>query len=311
MKHNANTSESDHENSRRKFIANMSAIAGGQFLLSIPMVSKAANIIYPNEIYTVGDIMERFIKDIPGGHVKQTVDTLKAGTADQQVSGIVTSMFATIEVIKKTIAAGANFIIAHEPTFYNHEDDTVWLKDDAVYQYKSELLKQNKIAVWRNHDYIHRMVPDAVTTGVLSQLGWKSYSDKSLPNLIRTPTITLKDLITYLKAKLGIEQLRYIGDMHQECSKLLFEPGAAGRNMQIGGIRQFKPDVLICGEIQEWETAEYVRDARAKGETISLIVLGHIASEEAGSVFMVDWLKEKFPSIKSQFIASGPSMSFS
>ena len=300
----------EDDNSRRKFIKAMSTIASGQLLLSIPMMSKAAGIIHANEKYTVGQIIERFIKDVPSGVLKQTVDTLKAGTVDMEVIGIVTSMFATVEVIKKTIAAGANFIIVHEPTFYNHEDATDWLKNDPVYQYKSELLKQNNIAVWRCHDYIHRLVPDAVTMGVLSQLNWTKYADKKTPNLLTIPPMQLKELIGYLKTKLGIEQVRYIGDTNQNCSRILLQPGAVGKNTHISGLNYFKPDVLICGEISEWETAEYIRDARAKGDNVSLIVLGHIASEEAGSVFMLDWLKEKFPSIKSQFISSKNSLSF-
>ncbi len=297
-------------NSRRKFIASLSLIAGAEVLLSIPFVSNAANFITPIEEFTVGQIMETFIKSVPSGVLNKTVDILKSGSADMKVKGIVTSMFATIEVIKKTIALDANFIIVHEPTFYNHEDDVAWLKNDSVYQYKSELLKQNNIAVWRNHDYIHRLVPDGVTMGVLEQLDWKKYSEKSLPNLINIPAVSLKELINHLKIKLGIEQLRFIGDPNQTCKKILFEPGAAGRNMQIGGIRQYKPDVLICGEISEWETAEYVRDARAKGDSVSLIVLGHVASEEAGSEFMLEWLKQKFPSIKSTHIPAGNSLSF-
>ena len=51
-------------------------------------------------------------------------------------------MFATVEVVQKAIAAGANFIIAHEPTFYNHADDTEWLQHDAVYNYKRDLLQR-------------------------------------------------------------------------------------------------------------------------------------------------------------------------
>ena len=86
--------------------------------------------------------------------------------------------------------------------------------------------------------------------------------------------------------------------------------GAVGSNTHLNGLRQLKPDVLICGEISEWETAEYVRDARAKGDQVSLIVLGHIASEESGSEFMATWLKSKYPSINTSFIASGPSLSF-
>lgn len=296
--------------SRRKFITAMVTVAGAEILLSLPLISKAGTYLMPDEKITVGQIMDRFIKDVPGGVLKQTVDILKSGSADMEVTGIVTSMFATIEVIRKTMAAGANFIIAHEPTFYNHEDAIEWLKNDHVYQYKSALLKDNNIAVWRCHDYIHRMIPDPVTIQTLLKLGWEKYADKKIPNLITIPSTHLKDLILHCKNKLGIDQLRYIGDMQQDCGRILLYPGAVGRNTHISGINYFKPDVLICGEMSEWETAEYIRDAESKGDKIALIVLGHIASEESCSVFLIDWLKEKFPSIKSQFIPSENSLHF-
>jgi hypothetical protein len=53
-------------------------------------------------------------------------------------------------------------------------------------------------------------------------------------------------------------------------------PGAAGGRAQITALSKNKPDVLVCGEIQEWETAEYVRDARAEERSLALVVLGHI-----------------------------------
>jgi putative NIF3 family GTP cyclohydrolase 1 type 2 len=120
----------------------------------------------------------------------------------------------------------------------------------------------------------------------------------------------LKDLVAHAKDKLHIEKVRYIGDPAQSCTKVLFMPGAAGGTRQIQSIGKIKPDVMICGEIQEWETAEYVRDARAKGDNISLVVLGHIASEEPGSEFMLQWLKEHIPAIKSTHINCGNSLSF-
>ena len=294
---------------RRKFIANSLLTAGA--LLTMPAITKATGINKKSETYTVGDIMDMFIKEVPGGVLTNTVDTLKAGNRDIKVTGMVTTMFATIEVIRKAIALGANFIIAHEPTFYNHTDDTSWLQHDDVYQYKANLLKQHNMAIWRNHDYIHSLVPDGVTMGVLQQLQWKKYADHEVPNIITLPAAaTLKDLIGHLKEKLSIEKVRYIGEPSQSCSRLLLMPGAAGGRRQIESIGKIKPDVLICGEISEWETAEYVRDARAKGNKISLVLLGHIASEEPGSEFMLNWLKEKVPSIKSTHIPSGNSLSF-
>src|SRR5665213_930784 len=280
---------------RRKFIAKSLLTAGA--LLTIPVLTIATGPNKINETYTVGEIMDLFIKEVPGGVLTNTVDTLKVGNRDMQVTGILTTMFATIEVIRKAIDLGANFIIAHEPTFYNHTDDTTWLQNDDVYQYKTNLLKQHNIAVWRNHDYIHSLVPDGVTIGVLQQLQWKKYADHDVPNIITLQAIPLKDLIGHLKEKLSIEKVKYIGNLSQSCNRLLLMPGAAGGRRQIESIGKVKPDVLICGEIQEWETAEYIRDAKAKGDNLSLVILGHIASEEPGSEFMLNWLKEKVPSI--------------
>ena len=293
---------------RRKFITATATTAG--VLLAAPAMSKASRIFTVSDAYTVKQVMDMFISQIKGAPFANTVDTLKAGSPDILITGIVTTMFATIEVIRKAIELGANFIIAHEPTFYNHTDDVTWLQNDDVYRCKADLLKKHNIAVWRNHDYIHSLVPDGVTKGVLAQLEWQQYADAAIPNIITLPPISLKDLISHAKKKLNIEQVRFIGDPAQSCKRVLLIPGSAGGRRQIEAIGQVKPDVLICGEISEWETAEYVRDARAKGDNLSLVILGHIASEEPGSEFMRNWLKEKFPSIKATHISSGNSLSF-
>jgi putative NIF3 family GTP cyclohydrolase 1 type 2 len=295
---------------RRKFIYNLTKVAGVTALLTSPLAGKAGSFLDIEKDITVGEIMDMFTKQISGAPFSNTVDTLKAGSRDIKVTGIVTTMFATIEVIKKTIALGANFIIAHEPTFYNHQDDTTWLANDDVYRYKADLLKQHNIAVWRNHDYIHSLVPDGVRMGLLKQLNWSGYYNPSASNILMLPATSLGSLIEYVKQKLFISKVRHIGNLHQSCKKILLMPGAAGGTRQIQAMSKEKPDVLICGEIQEWETAEYVRDAQAKGQNLSLIVLGHIASEEPGSEFIATWLKEKVPGVKITHILSNNSLSF-
>lgn len=87
-------------------------------------------------------------------------------------------------------------------------------------------------------------------------------------------------------------------------------PGAYGGKNQITSIGREKPDVALCGEISEWETAEYVRDARTKGESLALIVMGHVVSEEPGSRFLADWLKDKIKSIPTTHVPAGESLKF-
>lgn len=294
---------------RRKFIS-LTSIAGSSLLISAPLLSIGSTIFKPYKAITVGEIIDSYIKQTPDGVIPNTVDTLKSGSRDTLVSGIATCMFATIEVINKAIALGANFIIAHEPTFYNHADAIKWLENDAVYQYKSALLKKHNIAVWRNHDYIHTIEPDGVLTALVEKLGWGKIAT-SVPSVYNNEKpIILKNLINQLKEKLEIPTLRFIGDLNQPCSKILLMPGAAGGKSQIESIIKYKPDVLVTGEISEWETAEYVRDAKQSGKKLALIVLGHIASEEWGSKYMEKWLNQKFPDIKTTFVRTSASLSF-
>ena len=295
---------------RRDFIITASKVAAGAALLNIPFLGKAAPISSKRAAVTVGEVMDLFIKQVPGAPFPNTVDTLKAGNRDTAVTGIVTTMFATIDVINKAIAVNANFIIAHEPTFYNHADEADWLKGDSVYQYKKDLLDKHNIAVWRNHDYIHSLAADGVREGVLAQLDWKRFDTGKGENLIFAHPVNLQSLVQYLKGKLSIPMVRYIGNASQMCQKVLLMPGASGGRSHITAISKNKPDVLICGEVQEWETAEYVRDALAAGEQLALIVLGHIASEEPGSEWMATWLKKNVPGIQVTHIPSGNSLQF-
>ncbi|SFE46320.1 Putative GTP cyclohydrolase 1 type 2, NIF3 family [Chitinophaga sp. CF118] len=297
-----------NEVNRRKFITNITKGVGSAVILSSPLVSFASGFL--RKPVTVGEIIDLFKKEVPHVMGADTVDTLKAGDRDIVVTGIVTTMFATIEVIRKAIALEANFIIAHEPTFYNHHDETKWLENDEVYRYKADLLKQYNIAVWRNHDYIHSTKPDGVTDGLAEQLEWKKYQEANQVIYNLPAGLTLKALINHLKTKLHVQTVRYIGNLDQLCKKILFLPGAPGGTTQIKTTSKMKPDVLVCGEISEWETAEYVRDARAKGQQLSLVVVGHIASEEPGSAFMAQWLKNKFPEIKTSHVPAGNSLSF-
>ncbi|HVG14328.1 MAG TPA: Nif3-like dinuclear metal center hexameric protein, partial [Chitinophagaceae bacterium] len=243
---------------RRKFITTLTKATGSTLFLSMPLMNKAEGI-KTGQAWTVGAIMDLFIKEIQGAPFASTVDTLKSGKRETVVTGVVTTMFPTIEVIRKTIDAGANFIIAHEPSYYNHQDSTDWLQDDAIFRYKWELLQKHDIAIWRNHDYIHSYKPDGVLSSVIARLGWQQYQSNEMAHRLLIPAISLRALIEHLKKNLGIKTLRFIGDTTQICKKILLMPGAAGGRRHIEATRKEQPDVLIVGEIQEWETAEYIR----------------------------------------------------
>lgn len=287
---------------RRAFIKNSS------LLVTSGMINNPFDLFSATPItnYTVGEIMDAFIAEVPHAPFENTVDTLKTGSRDQVVTGVVTTMFATITVIQKAIKLKANFIIAHEPTFYNHLDETEWLENDPVYQFKANLLKKHGIAVWRNHDYVHSLKIDGVQAGVVDELGWNAYYQQKA--VLEIPSTSLRGLISHIKTKMKLPALRYVGDLDQSISKVLLLPGAMGGRRQMELTMEEKPDVIIVGESPEWETPEYVRNANEMGEKLSLIVIGHSASEEGGSEFLAKWLKDNFKTLPIRHIPSKNSL---
>jgi putative NIF3 family GTP cyclohydrolase 1 type 2 len=290
---------------RRQFLAATAALAASSFPFT-------HGIAAPTAALTIQQVIDALLADIPGAPFPNTVDTIKTGNPQQPVKGIVTTMFATNEIIGKTIGLGANFIIAHEPTFYNHQDDTSWLSDDPVYKYKRDLLDKHGITVWRFHDGIHAHKPDGVRMGVLQALGWHRYYNANDPFLIELPSpVPLSQLLAHCKKSLAIGKVKFIGDLIQDCKRIVLSPGAPGGQRQIGNIQKYQPDCFITGELNEWETSEYVRDARIQGRKTSLVVLGHSVSEEPGLEWLVPVLKQKAPGIPVTHLPSGDPFSFS
>jgi putative NIF3 family GTP cyclohydrolase 1 type 2 len=304
MSHSSTTKNSSaHLLERRAFVSAAIKTAGVSMLLNMPGITKATSLFERNKDYTVQDVIDIILKEIPGAPFKQTVDTIKSGSADQKVTGIVTTMFATVDVIKQASQLNANFIIAHEPTFYNHTDDINWVPNNEIVKQKHELLAKNNVTIWRFHDYWHAHRPDGIGYGVLKKAGWLQYY-KPGEIILTMPRTSLKEITEHLKSSLDIEHVRVIGDLTQSCERIALIPGAAGGQTQISIVEKEKPDVLIVGEVHEWETAEYIRDARLMGSKTSLIILGHSVSEEPGMEYLVEWLQPKIPEVKITHVAS-------
>ena len=64
-------------------------------------------------------------------------------------------------------------------------------------------------------------------------------------------------------------------------------------------------EVLVCGEVREWETTEYVRDAVQAGFKKGLIVVGHALSEEPGMEGLVSWLQPRVPDVPVTHVPAG------
>lgn len=288
---------------RRNFLTTTTASLAGLSCLSWPGILVASNKSL-SATPTIQEIVDLIISAVPGGAQEGTVDTFKSGDPTNSCAGVVTTFMATAEVIQKTADLGANFIITHEPTYYNHLDETEWLKDDPVYNYKKELIDKNGITIWRFHDYWHTVRPDGILHGLIKSIGWEQYESKD-QTIVTIPETTLGALATFFKERLGLIRPFIVGNPELSCSKVALLPGAWGGRNQINFFSSNEFDVMVVGEVAEWETSEYIRDATFGGINRGLIILGHAVSEEPGMQYLVEWLKPKISGISIHHVAAG------
>lgn len=246
-----------------------------------------------------------------GGSWGQGVDTFKDGDPNTPVTGVAVTMMATMEVLQKAAAAGANFVITHEPTFYAHDDKRATLGSlrDPVVAAKLAFIREHHLVVFRMHDHWHApaRIPDPVVTGIFRALDWLRYQPKPELPVVVLPATTVSALAKEMTKRLNASAVRIVGDVNQRVTKVGFLPGASGFDLHRNFLQRDDVDVLVIGEAPEWETIPYVADLNAQGTHKALIVLGHVPSEEAGMEEFVRWLAPQLPEVKVSMVrASDP-----
>lgn len=279
--------------SRRRFV-----------LLTGAALSTANEVRAQPSGLTAAQVIERIQKQVGVPWRSRTVDTFKAGNPETLVKGIATSFSATLDVCQRAGASGKNLLIVHEPTFYNHLDETKDLNGE-LYRVKRDFIEKNNLVVWRFHDHWHDRRPDGILTGMVSALGWEEYQTVQTPERFVLPSSTLDILVKNIQKRLAIRSLRVVGDAHMKVSQVALVPGYN----DLGGIMSWLDnpaiDVLAIGETREWEGVEYARDAVTASRNKAMIILGHVASEEVGMKECARWLKTFIPEIPIAYLPGG------
>jgi len=239
---------------------------------------------------------------------EETVDTFKSGNPEDIVTGIAVCMFADMKVLKQAVTDKCNLIIAHEPTFYSHTDETKSLENDPVYREKIKYINDNKLIIWRFHDHIHRTKPDGIYFGMIEKLGWrKNQSDNSMTRFTFDQQ-KLSVFISQLKSVFPGSSFRIVGNPEMKVTNVALSLGAPGSGTHLKLLQEAKTDLLVAGEAPEWETYQYVHDASLQGRNKAVIFLGHTNSEEGGMKYCAHWLKGFLPqNTRIQYIENGSS----
>jgi putative NIF3 family GTP cyclohydrolase 1 type 2 len=256
----------------------------------------------------IREVVEIILSLNGGRKFEKTCDQLIEGDWEDQVTGVVTTFMATVDVIRRATAVGCNLIITHEPTYFTGSDRIDWVKDDPVYQRKKALIDDNRISIWRYHDHMHGGNTDLIYAGLLKDLGWTEYRNTEFPqpHCYTIPATTVTALVGFLKKTLGMKVIQVVGNPEIKCSRvgILVGGGSLGlgrEEMPAKLMNDQQLDVMICGEITEWTLSAYVRDAAALGFNKAMVVIGHERSEEPGMKELANRLQPLLGEIQVEF----------
>lgn len=240
-----------------------------------------------------------------------TRDQILYGDANQECTGVVTTCWASVDVIRFVIEKGANFIICHEALFWNHGDHTDWLEEskNEVYLEKKQLLDDHRIVVWRNHDYIHSGIPyngsyiDGIFLGLAKKMNW----DKMIKNTVNSMDNTLEcstayefdhaieatDLAKQLVDTCNLNGIKLIGNDQAKIKKaaVLFHVFGDAKE-QIVNTDKSDIDCLLTMELIDFTYAEYIRDSGCLDKNRVALGMGHFNLEEPGMEYMLTYLDE-------------------
>ncbi|MDY5727913.1 MAG: Nif3-like dinuclear metal center hexameric protein [Erysipelotrichaceae bacterium] len=271
------------------------------------------------KISEIIDVVKKNCKGYGTIDETKTRDKVLYGDVDKQCTGIVTTIYASYDVIKKASELGANFIIAHEALFWNHGDHTDWLKDNETFKLKKQLLDETGITVWRDHDYIHSGIMhqgryvDGIFYGLAYELDWLDYisnDDANRPQQFTIPKTPTREVAQYLMEKMNLKGMKTMGNIDGYTEKIYLPFHIIGEadNRMLSYIEENHVDTILAMEITDFTVAIYMRDGAQAGLAKSVLAAGHFNVEEPG----MKWFAEKhlptlIKDIPVNFIQAGDS----
>lgn len=252
-----------------------------------------------------------------------TRDQILYGDDNQECTRVVSTCYASVEVIIRAGRLGYNFIVVHEALFWNHGDHREWLGKNTAFQKKRELLERYGICVWRNHDSLHAGIwvdggyRDGIFYGMSTLLGWNDYrADKEalLCQQYEIPEMTVPDMASFLTQKFRLRGVRFIGNPNTRIKKVyipLHIMGHTSDNLIIEKIDREQIHCILTLEMVDFTVCEYVRDAAMAGEEKCIFALGHFNLEEIGMEYYAFYLKNYIvPELPVCFLQSGDTYTY-
>jgi putative NIF3 family GTP cyclohydrolase 1 type 2 len=269
-----------------------------------------------DEPLTARMAIQRIQSEMGGESPATGADGFKAGDPATVVKGIATTAMATLEVLKHAVNSNANLILTYEPAFYGRQDGQTpaggapgrgpvgFGSEDAVVKAKREFIRKNGLVAFRLRDRWQARKENEMLTGFAAALGWSGRRVKEGDAVYEIPPASAEDVVAAIRERLHLRAgLRAVGDRKATIRRVLLHPGAMTTATMWS--RYSEVDMIVAGEVREWENTLYAADIFTAGEKRALITVGRVVSEDPGMSACAGWLKKVVKEVPVIWIGAG------
>ena len=245
-----------------------------------------------NKITDVTD----FLEEIAPLSYQEKYDNagLITGDPNWKVSGVLTCLDVTDEILQEAKSKGCNLIVSHHPIIFR-----ALKKLNVNYYVDRVIIKAIKedIAIYAIHTNLDNVLVNGVNETIANRLGLidqkillvKDHTEKGVGAGLLAQTVqplVCQDLLKLVKDKLQAKSIRHTMDLGRPINKVAI-CGGSGSFLISESIRQ-EADVLISADFKYHDFFE------ANGQ-ILLIDIGHFESEQFTVDLLFSLISKNFP----------------
>ncbi|HVV44073.1 MAG TPA: Nif3-like dinuclear metal center hexameric protein [Bryobacteraceae bacterium] len=258
-------------------------------------------------------VVDRIVKELGGEAPPNSADGFKAGDPNGPVHGIATTAMATVDVLRQAVKAKTNLVLSYEPVFFSRADRPATPggrgpggldPEDPVYKAKKKFIEDNGLIVYRFHDRWQAHRGNDMEIALAETLGWAKNRAKAGDVLYDIPPATAEQVVANIRKRLKLNGgLRAVGDRTAQVRRILLHPGAM--TPAIMWTRYTEADLIVAGEVREWENTHFAADLFTAGEKHGLVTVGRVVSEDPGMRLCSTWIQSIFKEFPVQHFDAG------
>jgi putative NIF3 family GTP cyclohydrolase 1 type 2 len=250
------------------------------------------------------EILEHFLSHSDWVDRAESVDRVIIGNPEKEVDSCLVTWMPSFHALRTMMDRRIPLLICHEPTFWNHRDDSP--ADDRPSQDKRQFILDNDLVILRNHDCWDRWPDVGIPWAWAKFLGLGStpisIGANGYQHRYDIDRISVDDLARRVAARcgsIGEPMVQVTGDGNQMISRIGIGTGC-GCDIDV-----YLDMGCDCSIVCDDGSCYWAGIQRAEDLNHPVIRVNHGTSEEPGMITLTKYICENFRALRVEHLPHG------